>query len=59
MPNQPKTPQWTYRAPLETQMKARARAKREGTNLVAKINEWLEEYAADDSDQDPAGAPST
>lgn len=48
MPNQPKTPQWTYRAPRDIQMKARAKAKREGTNLVAKINEWLEQYAAED-----------
>lgn len=54
MPNQPKTPQWTYRAPRKTQMKARAKAQREGTNMVAKINEWLEEYVEGEDDPEDA-----
>jgi hypothetical protein len=51
MPNQPRTPNWTYRAPADVQMKARAKAKREGTDLTKKINEWLLDYIYEDDDE--------
>jgi len=44
MPNQPKTPLKSFRIPQERYDKAMAKAKRQGRNLSAVMNEKMDEY---------------
>lgn len=53
MPNQPKTPNATFRIPKWVRQKASAKSKREGyPSLSAKVNEMLLDYIADEPDDD-------
>lgn len=48
MPNQPKYPNWTYRADPEIVRKARRKAKLQGTTLSEIIRIRLEQYVYED-----------
>lgn len=51
VPNQPKTPNATFRIPPWVRKKASAKARREGyPSLAAKVNEMLLDYIAEEPD---------
>lgn len=50
MPNQPKTPNVTFRIPRDVVVKAREKAQVEGTTLTAKVNEWMLDYIYEDDE---------
>jgi hypothetical protein len=53
VPNQPKTPNATFRIPKWVRAKASAKAKREGyPSLSALVNEWMLDYIADEPDDE-------
>jgi len=47
MPNQPKTPHFTFRIPADVQRRAREKAAREGRTLSDVVRELLEKYVTD------------
>jgi hypothetical protein len=50
VPNQPKTKPRTFRIPDDPYFPAQAKARAEGTNLTALVNEWIWAYVYDDEE---------
>ncbi len=48
MPNQPKTPQSSFRIPVDLRDAAKAKAKARGESLTAVVVRALEDYAKGD-----------
>lgn len=50
VPNQPKTPTTSFRIPRDVVVRAREKARSEGTDLTAKVNEWMLDYIYEDDE---------
>jgi hypothetical protein len=61
VPNQPKTRPRTFRIPDDPYFPAQEKARADGTNLTALVNEWVLEYVYGDDDerQDGLTRPAT